>query len=85
MRVEEVTSQNICPTTNFSAQDSTFLSTISISLYIDSTSARKQGPPVRRPRVMTSLSHTAKLRTVLESSGVDVVLPLQEFKYNLLG
>jgi hypothetical protein len=34
---------------------------------------------------MTMLSHAAKLRNVLESAGVDIVLPLQEFKYNLLG
>jgi hypothetical protein len=63
-----------------SHQDSTFLSTISTSLYIDSNCSYGS-----RPRVMTMLSHAAKLRNVLESAGVDIVLPLQEFKYNLLG
>ena len=70
-------------------QDSTFLSTISISVYIDNISLHRAHAQATshycRPRVMTMLSHAAKLRSVLESAGVDIVLPLQEFKYNLMG
>lgn len=40
---------------------------------------------LRIPRVITMLTHTAKPQIVLTTGGVDVVFPLQEFKYRLFG
>mmetsp|Transcript_15309 Transcript_15309/g.23053 ORF Transcript_15309/g.23053 Transcript_15309/m.23053 type:complete len:1007 (+) Transcript_15309:408-3428(+) len=62
-------------------EDSIFLSAMSVAIHIDS----KAGRLIRRPRLITMLTHTAKLKKVLHGAGIDVVLSLQEFKYNLLG
>jgi Ion channel len=37
-----------------------------------------------RPRTMVKLTSSARNRPVLSQSGIDVVLPLQEFKYTLI-
>eukprot|EP01041_Mallomonas_annulata_P005242 gene5242-10491_t len=61
-------------------EDSIFLSMISISKYLD-----HRCKPGFRPLTLVKLTHSARCRDVLLHAGVNIALPLQEFKYTLIG
>jgi voltage-gated potassium channel len=69
------------PTSLRAEEDSVFLSGVATSRFLDQHPA---SVPSLRPRTLVKLTSSARNRPVLTACGIDVVLPLQEFKLAMI-